>query len=722
MDVSFILDPLNDAQREAVAAPATNTLVLAGAGSGKTRVLVHRIAWLIQAEGISPYGILAVTFTNKAAAEMRGRIEELLGMPAGGMWVGTFHGLAHRLLRAHWKDANLPQTFQIIDSDDQYRVIRRLLKSLALDEDKWQPKQVQWFINGRKDEGLRPQHLDDRGDAYMTQMIRIYQAYEETCHRGGLVDFAELLLRAHELWRNHPKILQHYQQRFRHVLVDEFQDTNAIQYAWLRLLVGQQNKLFVVGDDDQSIYGWRGARIENIQRFQKDFPDTRLLRLEQNYRSTATILSAANALIAFNNGRLGKKLWTAGGEGEPIQLYAAFNEIDEANFIVARIKRWFETGQRRSECAVLYRSNAQSRVIEESLMMAGVPYRVYGGLRFFERAEIKDALAYLRLVQNRNDDAAFERVVNTPVRGIGNRTLETVRDHARQHKVSLWQASTMLCDAQASTMRGTAALNVFLQLVEHLAQETADLELHEQAEHVIQSSGLINHYQKEKGEKGRARIENIEELVTAARQFEYDAEELDMDILSAFLAHAALEAGESQGNNEQDCVQLMTLHSAKGLEFPVVFLCGMEEGLFPHQLSIEEPGRLEEERRLCYVGITRAKQHLYLSHAECRRLYGSESYQAASRFVREIPDELIEEIRTAAPRMVIPASLPKRASRPLDDAPSGLRLGQQVSHAKFGEGVILNYEGQGGHARVQVNFKNAGSKWLVVAYANLQTI
>ena len=569
---------------------------------------------------------------------------------------------------------------------------------------------------------MRPQHLDDRGDPYLTQMIRIYQAYEETCQRGGLVDFAELLLRAHELWRNRPEILQHYQHRFHHVLVDEFQDTNAIQYAWLRLLIGQHNKLFVVGDDDQSIYGWRGARIENIQRFQKDFPDTRLLRLEQNYRSTATILSAANALIAFNNGRLGKKLWTAGGEGEPIQLYAAFNEIDEANFIVERIKRWLETGNRLSECAVLYRSNAQSRVIEESLMMVGVPYRVYGGLRFFERAEIKDALAYLRLLHNRHDDASFERVVNTPVRGIGNRTLEIVREHARQHNVSLWQASEMLCALQASGTRGLAALNVFLQLVGQLAQDTTDLELHEQTEHVINLSGLISHYQKEKGEKGRARIENIEELVTAARQFEYDADELEMDTLSAFLAHAALEAGEGQGGNHQDCAQLMTLHSAKGLEFPLVFLCGLEEGLFPHQLSIEEPGRLEEERRLCYVGITRAKQHLYMSYAECRRLYGSESYQAASRFIREIPNELVQDIRPAAPRMVTPAPVPRRVSRPLDDAPSGLRLGQQVSHAKFGEGVVLNYEGQGGHARVQVNFKNAGSKWLVVAYANLQTI
>jgi DNA helicase-2/ATP-dependent DNA helicase PcrA len=487
------------------------------------------------------------------------------------------------------------------------------------------------------------------------------------------------------------------------------------------LLVGQQNKLFVVGDDDQSIYGWRGARIENIQRFSSDFPGTQVLRLEQNYRSTATILSAANALIAYNNGRLGKKLWTDGGQGDPILMYAAFNETDEANFIVERIKRRLEEGQRRSECAVLYRSNAQSRVIEEALIMAGIPYRVYGGLRFFERAEIKDALAYMRLIRNRDDDASFERVVNTPVRGIGNRTLELVRDHARQTGTSLWQAAKALCDTPQSSARGVMALGGFFQLIEQLTQDTQDLELEEQTEHVINGSGLIEHYKKEKGEKGRARIENLEELVSAARQFEYDAEELEMDALSAFLSHAALEAGEGQGDTEQDCVQLMTLHSAKGLEFPLVFLCGMEEGLFPHQLSIEEPGRLEEERRLCYVGITRARQQLYMSYAECRRLYGSDSYQPPSRFIREIPEELVQEIRPAM-RSVSAVQAPRPVARPIDDAPSGLRLGQQVSHAKFGEGVVLNYEGQGGHARVQVNFKNAGSKWLVVAYANLQTI
>lgn len=719
MDVTHIIDPLNPAQRDAVTAPLENILVLAGAGSGKTRVLVHRIAWLIQAEGVSPYAILAVTFTNKAAAEMRGRIESMLGVPVTGMWVGTFHGLAHRLLRAHWQDAKLPEAFQILDSDDQLRVVRRVLKALNLDEDKWQPKQVQWFINGRKDEGLRPQHIDDRGDPYLRQMVRIYQAYEETCQRAGVVDFAELLLRALELWREHPAILDHYRKRFRHILVDEFQDTNAIQYAWLRLLAGDSNTIFAVGDDDQSIYGWRGARIENIQKFNKDFTSANLLRLEQNYRSTGTILSAANALIENNSGRLGKKLWTDGHDGEPIHHYAAFNDLDEARFTVDRIKQWIDQGNLRSDAAILYRSNAQSRVLEEALLNTGIPYRVYGGLRFFERAEIKNALAYLRLASNRLDDASYERVVNTPTRGIGDRTLVMVRQYARDHNVSLWDASNEICMGDGLTPRGKNALLAFLKLIEQLVKDLEPLELYEQVEHCINQSGLIEHHKKEKGEKAQARLENLDELITAARQFEYDSEEFDMEPLAAFLSHAALEAGEGQGNADDDCVQLMTLHSAKGLEFPLVFLCGMEEGLFPHKLSIEEPGRLEEERRLCYVGITRAKQLLYITCAETRRLYGSESYQQPSRFINEIPAELIQEIR---PRTTIvrPASQ-STFKKPVENAPTGLNLGQRVTHAKFGEGVVLGYEGQGSNARVQINFKEAGSKWLVVAYANLQT-
>jgi len=725
MDVTRILDSLNDAQREAVAMPPGPALILAGAGSGKTRVLVHRIAWLIRAEGVSPFGILAVTFTNKAAAEMRGRIEGMLGMPAGGMWVGTFHGLAHCLLRAHYRDVDLPQTFQILDSEDQYRLIRRVLKTMNLDEAQWAPKQVQWFINGQKDEGRRPKHVDDRGDPYLGQMLRIYQTYEEACRRAGVVDFAELLLRAHELWRDRPEILAHYQGRFGQVLVDEFQDTNAIQYAWLRLLTGGGNHLFVVGDDDQSIYGWRGARIENIQRFGKDYPGAQMIRLEQNYRSTGTILNAANALIDNNTGRLGKKLWTEGGKGEPIYIYGAFNDLDEARFIAERIKRWVEEGNRGSEAAVLYRSNAQSRVIEEALIRFGIPYKVYGGFRFFERAEIKDALAYLRLVANRNDDPSFERVVNTPTRGIGERTLEQVRLQARQGGTSLWDAARVVCGGGELGARSGGALRVFLDLIDTLAGEVADLPLFEQTDHAIQRSGLIALYQKEKGEKGQARIENLEELVSAARQFEYSPEEMDMPPLSAFLAHAALEAGEGQAEENTDCVQLMTLHSAKGLEFPLVFLAGMEEGMFPHNRSVEEPGRLEEERRLCYVGITRAKKQLYITHAETRRLHGSDMYQSPSRFIKEIPQELTEEVRmrASASRPVIAPPVAAYKKPAAEEAgPGGLRLGQRVTHAKFGEGVVLSYEGRGSHARVQVNFKGAGSKWLVVQYANLEAI
>ena len=718
MDVSDLLDPLNDAQREAVTTPAGPVLVIAGAGSGKTRVLVHRIAWLIRVEGASPYGVLAVTFTNKAAAEMRGRTEQLLGIPVGGMWVGTFHNLAHRLLRAHWREAGLPQTFQILDSDDQYRLIRRLLKALELDESKWPPRQVQWYINGRKDEGLRPQHIDGRGDPFTTQMVRIYQAYEDNCQRAGLVDFAELLLRAHELLRDRGDILAHYQDRFHHILVDEFQDTNAIQYAWLRLLAGSRGNLFAVGDDDQSIYGWRGARIENIQRFSKDFPGTRVLRLEENYRSTRTILAAANALISHNSGRLGKELWTRGDEGDPILLYAAFNELDEARFIVERLRHWAEAGNRRSEAAILYRSNAQSRVLEEALLAVGMPYRVYGGLRFFERAEIKDALAYLRLLANRDDDASFERVVNTPTRGIGERTVAAVRDQARLHQHSLFRAAKALIDSSQLPGRATTALKGFVMLIERLAAESVQLDLGDKVEHVIHHSGLLDHYRKEKGEVGQARIENLEELVNAARQFQGE-EDSELDPLSAFLTHAALEAGEGQGDAWEDCVQLMTLHAAKGLEFPLVFICGVEEGLFPHQMSIAEEGRLEEERRLCYVGITRAERELYLTYAESRRLHGTESYPRPSRFLSELPAELLQEVR---PRAHVTRPVAFGSATPEAEISGGLRLGQHVLHTTFGEGVVTNYEGQGSSARVQVNFTGVGSKWLVLAYAKLQAL
>jgi len=720
MDVTPILESLNEAQRRAVSAPADRPLlVIAGAGSGKTRVLTHRAAWLIDVEGVSPQGLLAVTFTNKAAAQMRGRIEGLLGLPVNHLWIGTFHGLAHRLLRRHWAEAALPQNFQIIDADDQSRIIKRLLKSLEIDDSRWAPREIQYFINAQKDEGLRPQHLDDGGDTNRRQFIELYRSYQETCERGGLVDFAELLLRAHELWRDNAELLAHYQRRFRHLLVDEFQDTNAIQYAWLRLLAGRDGIPFAVGDDDQSIYRWRGARVEHIYRFQQDFPNTEVVKLEQNYRSTETILNAANAVIANNGSRMGKNLWTEGSGGEPIRVYAAFNERDEADFVVGRLRDWSEQGNARADAAVLYRSNAQSRVLEEALINARLPYRVYGGLRFFERAEIKDALAYLRLTSNRDDDSSFERVVNRPARGIGARTVEAMRAYGRAHACPMWRAAGAIASDELAG-RAAAAVLAFLQLIERMDRETQGLALQDKVDHVIHLSGLVELFRKEKGERGETRIENLEELVSAARSFEADPAD-EMSELDAFLSHAALEAGEGQADAWEDCVQLMTMHSAKGLEFPLVMMCGLEDGLFPHQRSIADPNGLEEERRLCYVGITRARQQLYLTYAEQRRLHGSDSFAQPSRFIAEVPDELIEEIR---PRVQVSRPLRRAAAerRPGGTSPAaeiGIRLGQRVRHGKFGDGVILNCEGQGAHARVEVNFERAGTKWLVLGYANL---
>ena len=714
MDVSDILSPLNDAQREAVAADNQNMLVLAGAGSGKTRVLVHRIAWLIRAEGFSPWSILAVTFTNKAAREMRGRIEEMLQIPSQGMWVGTFHGLAHRLLKAHWKEAGLPQNFQILDSDDQLRLVKRVCRELELDESRWPPRQAQWYINAQKDEGLRAAHIEPPpGDLFARTMLQVYRAYEQACERGGMVDFAELLLRAHELWLKSPETLRHYQGRFRQILVDEFQDTNTIQYAWLRVLAGKHIPVVAVGDDDQSIYGWRGAKIENIQRFTQDFSATCTVRLEQNYRSSQTILRAANGVIANNQGRLGKELWTAGESGEQISLYAGFNEQDEARYIVEQIEQWTGAGNTRASAAILYRSNAQSRVLEEALIRAQVPYRIYGGQRFYERMEIRNALAYLRLLLSRGDDAAVERVINTPPRGIGGKTLDMVRECARSREIPLWNAITAVIAEQALPARALGALEGFVALINELDSGTDELSLEEVVEQVIQGASLIEFYQKEKGEKGQARVENLEELVSAAKQFVAGEDELPP--LQQFLDSAALDAGDAQADEHEDSVQLMTLHSAKGLEFPLVFLAGMEENLFPHRMSIEEPGRLEEERRLCYVGITRAMQKLVITYAESRRLHGSETLNTPSRFIREIPGELLQEVRLHT-SIARPVSSIMHARVP----DTQLNLGQQVYHQIFGEGVVLNFEGRGASARVQVNFDTDGCKWLVLQYANLQ--
>ncbi|WP_340609943.1 DNA helicase II [Xenorhabdus bharatensis] len=719
MDVSYLLESLNDKQREAVAAPRTNMLVLAGAGSGKTRVLVHRIAWLLSVEHASPFSIMAVTFTNKAAAEMRHRIENLIGTSQGGMWIGTFHSLAHRLLRAHHLDANLPQDFQILDSDDQLRLIKRIIKAMNLDDKQWPARQGMWYINGKKDEGLRPRHIESYGNPVEVTWLKIYQAYQEACDRAGLVDFAELLLRAHELWLNKPQILQHYRDRFTNILVDEFQDTNSIQYAWIRLLAGDSGRVMIVGDDDQSIYGWRGAQVENIQRFLKDFPAAQTIRLEQNYRSTSNILKAANALIAHNSDRLGKNLWTEGSEGELISLYSAFNELDEARYVVSRMKNWLDNGGALKDCAILYRSNAQSRVLEEALLQASMPYRIYGGQRFFERQEIKDALSYLRLVSNRNDDAAFERVVNTPTRGIGDRTLDVVRQMARDQQKTLWESSQLLIQEKVLAGRAASALQRFIELIDALETETQDMPLHVQTDRVIRDSGLWAMYQQEKGEKAQARIENLEELVTATRQFSYQDEDEDLMPLQAFLSHAALEAGEGQADAYQDSVQLMTLHSAKGLEFRQVFIVGMEEGMFPSQMSIDEGGRLEEERRLAYVGVTRAMEKLTLTYAESRRLYGKEVYHRPSRFIGELPTECVTEVRLRA-TVSRPVSH-KRLGTPISTNDSGYALGQRVRHPKFGEGTIVNIEGSGEHCRLQIAFQGEGIKWLVAAYARLET-
>ncbi|EGR4286989.1 DNA helicase II [Vibrio cholerae] len=722
IDPSLLLDGLNDKQREAVASPLENLLILAGAGSGKTRVLVHRIAWLMSVEEASPFSVMAVTFTNKAAAEMRGRIEELMHGTASGMWCGTFHGICHRILRAHYLDAKLLEDFQIIDSDDQQRLLKRLIKAHNLDDKQWPARQVAWWINNQKDEGLRPAHIN-AFDPVTQTYLKLYTAYQEACDRAGLVDFAEILLRTLELLRGNQHIREHYQARFKHILVDEFQDTNAIQYAWLRMMAGAQSNVMIVGDDDQSIYGWRGARVENIEKFTREFPSVNTIRLEQNYRSTKTILEASNTLIANNSERMGKQLWTEGLVGEPISVYSAYNELDEARFVVSKIKGWQEQGGTLTDCAILYRNNAQSRVLEEALLQASLAYRIYGGMRFFERQEIKDALSYLRLINNRNDDTAFERVINTPPRGLGDKTLETIRFAARDRGCTLWDASVGLLNDQVLTGRAASALSRFVELINALEEEGIDMPLHVLTDHAVKTSGLLEMYQQEKGEKSKARIENLEELVTATRQFEKPEEAQDMTMLTAFLTHAALEAGEGQADEHDDAVQLMTLHSAKGLEFPLVFMVGVEEGMFPSQMSAEEAGRLEEERRLCYVGMTRAMQKLYITYAEMRRLYGQDKYHKPSRFIRELPEGCLDEVRMKA-QVSRPTSTGRFSQTVVKESfnETGFNLGSRVRHPKFGEGTIINFEGSGPQSRVQVAFNGEGIKWLVTAYARLEKV
>jgi len=714
-----LLSFLNTAQQDAVTAANSHLLVLAGAGSGKTRVIVHRIAWLITEKGVSPYSILAVTFTNKAAGEMRARLEELLGREAQGIWVGTFHGLSHKLLRLHWREAGLPQNFQVIDGDDQLQMIKRIFKQLEVNEDRFEPKKIQSYINRKKDEGLRGIRAVNDENPYEKIVQTIYQQYEKNCLENGLVDFAELLIRCYELLKNNAELLTHYQTRFAHLLVDEFQDTNTIQYQWLSLLAGKAAFVTAVGDDDQSIYGWRGAKIENIRRFEREFKGTNVIRLEQNYRSTATILAAANALISNNGGRFGKNLWTEGADGDPITVYGGFNEEDEALYVVRGIREWLKQGK-GTDIGILYRSNAQSRVLEESFVRAGIPYSIYGGLRFFERAEIKDALAYVRLVVNTDDNTSFERILNVPPRGIGDRSLEKIREIVVSDQCSYWDAAKKAIETRALSAKIESSLRSFVMIIESLRVTLDRTSMVDLIEAVIRDSGLLRFFKEQTGEKAQNRAENLEELMNAANDYETEyAAEDELSPITAFLSYTSLEAGERSSSNNDNAVQMMTLHSAKGLEFPMVFICGLEDGLFPHHFSRESMQALEEERRLCYVGITRAKQKLALTYAEKRRIFGRDEERQPSRFLDEIPENLKEEIRRKV-TVQAPSFMPKRMVE--EENEFGLRLGQRVVHPKFGEGMLLDYEGSGERARVHVRFNQYGNKWLALAYAKLEPL
>ncbi len=738
--MSKLLANLNPEQLQAVTLPPQHALILAGAGSGKTRVLTTRIAWLIQSGQADPGGILAVTFTNKAAKEMLARLGAMLPVSTRGMWVGTFHGLANRLLRAHHRDAGLPQLFQILDSADQLAAIKRLLKTLNVDDEKFPPKELQHFINGQKEAGVRP-HAVEAWDDYTRHRVQLYQEYEAQCQREGVVDFAELLLRSYELLERNEPVRRHYQRRFRHILVDEFQDTNRLQYRWLKLFADEGREggasMFCVGDDDQSIYGFRGAEVGNMRDFEREFRVSSVIRLEQNYRSRGNILDAANAIIHHNANRLGKNLWTDQGAGEPIRVYEAYADLDEARWIVEEIQSLVRDGLTRAEIALLYRSNAQSRVLEHQLFSAGIPYRVYGGLRFFERQEIKHALAYLRLIANADDDTAFARVVNFPTRGIGARSIEVLQDAARVYNTSLYATVPHL------TGKPGTVLAQFVRLIEDMRRDTARLPLPELVDHVLELSGLRAHYKAEK--EGHERLENLDELLNAAANFLAEADagaeamRQDHALLADFLAHASLEAGEHQADQGSDAVQLMTVHSSKGLEFDVVFLSGLEEGLFPHENSILEPAGLEEERRLMYVAVTRARERLYLSFAQSRMLHGQTRFNLRSRFIEEFPPALLKWLTPPSVRAstagafggstrgayYTPSSdrAPRPAPAPASAAlAGGLRVGQMVRHARFGQGVIIAAEGSGSDARAQINFGDAGVKWLLLAVAKLEAV
>jgi DNA helicase-2/ATP-dependent DNA helicase PcrA len=705
-----LLENLNPEQLAAVTLPDQAALILAGAGSGKTRVLTTRIAWLIQTGNVSPNGVLAVTFTNKAAREMLTRVSAMLPISTRGMWVGTFHGLCNRLLRAHYRDAGLPQLFQILDSQDQHAAVKRVLKALNVDEDRFPAREAQYFISAAKEEGKRARDVEI-GDEITRRLAEIYAAYDEQCQREGVVDFAELLLRTFELLSRNEVLREHYRSRFRYILVDEFQDTNRLQYRWLKLLAGPKNIMFAVGDDDQSIYAFRGANVGNMAEFERDFHVENVIRLEQNYRSHGHILAAANALIAHNKKRLGKNLWTSAGHGEPVRVFEAQSDGYEANWLTEEVQALKRGGLRLADIGVLYRSNAQSRIIEHALFSNGIAYRVYGGLRFFERMEIKHALAYLRLAANSDDDGAFLRVANFPARGIGARSLEALQDAAKAGDTSLYKAASGLSG------KSGAAVGLFLRLIESLKAETQGLPLPEAVEVMLEKSGLIAHYKAERD--GADRVENLNELVNAAAAFTNEEEEHD---LSAFLAHASLESGENQAAEGTDALQLMTVHSAKGLEFHAVFITGLEEGLFPHEQSVLEDDGLEEERRLMYVAITRARTRLYLSFAQTRMLHGQTRYNVSSRFLDELPEEVVKRLtpRLGHAKFDDAAWAPVPAKSYKAKTPShGFRIGQSVLHPKFGQGVIVNAEGSGTDARLQINFGKQGMKWLALEYAKL---
>ena len=727
MDVSYILDNLNDEQRQAVTSEKQHLMVLAGAGSGKTRVLVHKVAWQVEALRKSPSSIMAVTFTNKAASEMRSRIEELLQSPAIDLWCGTFHGLSHRLLKRFNKEADLASGFTILDSDDQLRIIKRISKELNLDEAAWPSRQSQWQINAWKDDGLRSSKVKDNGDFFKETIKNIYKQYEEVCIQDNLLDFGELLLKSYEVIKKNKVVRSYFHTRFKTVLIDEFQDTNSIQYKWLLEISSKDASITAVGDDDQSIYGWRGAKVENVATFTKTFKGSETIRLEQNYRSTNVILSAANALIENNNDRLGKNLWTEQLEGENIVLYQAYNEQDEARFTADILKEWMNKGELYEDAAVLYRSNAQSRALEEALLRSSIPYRIYGGQRFYERLEIKNAISYLKIIFNHSDNPAFERSISNPTRGVGEKTLNKIRSAAKKFNISYIKSSAKLLDEGVISGRGGSGLRSYLELITTCREIAETNTLSELMEYIIQTSGLYAYHGKEPGEKGKTRTENLEELISATKNFEQSVADSkkNIEIAEDYLDMISLDSGDRQASEHDDAAQLMTLHSAKGLEFKLVIMTGLEESLFPHGRSMDSISQLEEERRLCYVGITRAMQKLYITYAESRRLHGADTFNPPSRFIKEIPTNFMDEIRpraqttTAYTRRDFASA--KETKYKVEDE-IGYALGQKVLHPSFGEGIVLNYEGTGEAARVQINFDGSGTKWLVLSFAKLEKI